>query len=72
MLTKVVCRMPEDPAVRDSEAVESNDSERLPYAKIASPMEVRFCMHANMLIALSADGAHAALYTTVAMLLDSR
>jgi hypothetical protein len=64
--------MPEDPAVRDSQAVESNDSERLPYAKIASPMEVRFPMHAIKLTALSADNVHAALYITVAMLLDSQ
>ena len=62
--------MPEDPAVRDSQAVESNDSERLPYAKIASPIEVRFSMRANMITALSADNVHAASYTTVAMLLD--
>lgn len=43
-------RIPEDPAVRDSEAVESGDSERLPYAKIASPMEI-----ANMLVAAKTD-----------------
>ncbi|KAA6414358.1 MAG: Iojap- mitochondrial-like [Trebouxia sp. A1-2] len=42
-------RMPEDPAV-SSEAVESRDSERLPYAKIASPMEI-----ANMLVAAKTD-----------------
>ncbi|KAL0033504.1 hypothetical protein WJX77_012578 [Trebouxia sp. C0004] len=45
-------RMPEDPAVRDAEAeaVESGDSERLPYAKIASPMEI-----AKMLVAAKTD-----------------
>lgn len=64
--------MLEDPAVRDSQAVESNDSERLPYAKIASPMEVRLFMRAVMLTALSSDNVQAALYTTVAMLLDSQ
>ncbi len=64
--------MPEDPAVRDSEAIESGDSERLPYAKIASPMEVSFSMRTHMHTALSADNVHAALNTTVAMLLDSQ
>ncbi len=62
--------MPEDPAVRDSQVVESGDSERLPYAKIASPMEVGVTMRAHMLTPLSADNVHAALYTTVLMLLD--
>ncbi len=64
--------MPEEPAVRDSEAVESGDSERLPYAKIASPMEVRSSIRTHMLTALSADNMHAAMYTTVVMLLDSQ
>ena len=72
VILNVLCRIPEDPAVRDSEAVESGHSERLPYAKIASPMEVRSSMRAHMLTALSADNVHAAMSTTVVMLLDSQ
>ena len=35
------CRMAPEPAARDTAAIESSMAERLPYAKVASPMEVR-------------------------------